>query len=193
MPRNTTPPSERSVNIHPNIPPIITIPHLERSVNLHPNIPPIITILPSERSANLQPNIPAVINAHQPVLTSNPETERNTYLQGLDDRTRISRPVYNNLESPNLSPTYSSMNLELFVLEKPFEPNKILLNEEFNSKKNTKIRTWFFKNFKTQAIDIKNEYYNYLHQIEENMFFFDWLENHFLPPKEISVIDKIST
>ena len=85
------------------------------------------------------------------------------------------------------------MNPEIFNLEKPFEPNRTLLNQEFNSQNNTEIRTWFFNNFRNQAINIKNEYYNYLNQIGENIFFFDWLENQFLPSKEISVIDKLTT
>ena len=85
------------------------------------------------------------------------------------------------------------MNPEIFTLEKQFEPNRILLNKEFNSQDNEEIRTWFFNNFTNHAIDIKNEYYNYLNQLGENIYFFNWLENYFLPSKEISVIDKITT
>ena len=54
------------------------------------------------------------------------------------------------------------MNQEIFTLEKLFEPNRTLLNQEFNSQNNVEIRTWFFNNFRNQAINIKNEYYNYL-------------------------------
>lgn len=54
------------------------------------------------------------------------------------------------------------------------------LNQEFNSKENTKIRKWFFSTFSNQLLPIEEKY---------------WLEDHFLKIKikkeEIDVLDNV--
>lgn len=80
-------------------------------------------------------------------VSSIPTTFR-TNLQGIDNSSNIAQPIYARQEkspqnSPNMSPTYSSMtnnarqwqNLEIFVLENTFEINKEWGRKHFYSNK----------------------------------------------------------
>ena len=79
---------------------------------------------------------------------------------------------------------------ELNVLEKPFEINKVELNEEFNLPKNKIFRDWYFNNFKDHLKLIKEEYFQFLHINGFQIYFFEWFEEYFLKPNQIYVIDK---
>jgi len=148
-----------------------------RSIELNPNLPPIITIPPSTHRSTPPPSM------HRDTPTRDtiplpPSTDRSNHeilleleISSLDNRSGISRlvyqqnqpePILENIGFPHHSPTYSQMiDVELNILEKHFEPNKVFLNKEFNSKNNRQIKEWFFKTFVDKTKDLKQKYYDY--------------------------------
>ena len=53
-----------------------------------------------------------------------------------------------------------------------------------------KIRNWFFEKFDKYTKQIKDEYYEFMHENSFQLYFFNWFEEYFLKPKEINVINQ---
>nr|KJB81334.1 hypothetical protein B456_013G139500 [Gossypium raimondii] len=124
-------------------------------------------------------------------VSSIPTTSR-TNLQGIDNSSNIAQPIYARQEessqnSPNMSPTYSSMtnsarqgeNLEIFVLEKSFEINKEWCRKHFYSNKNKQKREDFFKIYNNKKESILQEYYEFMKTHKIHIKFFEWFEEYY--------------
>ncbi|EOY18999.1 Uncharacterized protein TCM_043576 [Theobroma cacao] len=150
------------------------------------------------RSINILGENPSVMGTDfrsaKASVSSIPLTIR-TNLQRINNSSNILQPIYTTQEnsstnSPNMSPTYSSMtnnpNLntndeqssKIFVLEKEFEIDKEFCRKQFYSKKNKQKREKFFKNYEQEKNEILKEYYNFMNKYKILVEFFEWLVGH---------------
>ena len=116
-------------------------------------------------------------------------------LSGVNSTVGITRPVYDPRTDDEeiIEPTESMIgeqeDPEFNIIEKPFEINKVVLNDEFNSPKNQDLKLWYFNNFSNHAKNIKEEYFQFMKDNGFQLYFFEWFEEYYLKPKQIHVID----
>ena len=134
-------------------------------------------------------SIPPPFTNIQPIPNAQPS------LFGVNSTIGITRPVYDpRTDDEEIIESTESMigeqeDPEFNIIEKPFEINKVVLNDEFNSPKNQDLKIWYFNNFSNYAKNIKDEYFQFMNDNGFQLYFFEWFEEYYLKPKQIHVID----
>ncbi|KAH9776545.1 hypothetical protein KPL71_006740 [Citrus sinensis] len=108
-------------------------------------------------------------------------------IRSVDYTTSIPHPIYTssqheqrqeeNEHSPPTSLTFSAVTENVInVIEKVFELDKTLLQNDFYSDNNKEKRLWFFGHFLNQRKEIQETYYEFVNSHKIHILFFYWFE-----------------
>nr|KYP64940.1 polyprotein [Cajanus cajan] len=145
------------------------------------------------RSKSFRTNLPQMIYKGNSARHSVDGSTINIDLTKLDIKSKITRPVYENVqheeEVDDFNPTASQI-INTIIREEPFQIDKEWINQDFKADYNKELRKWYFANFtQEETIKFRNLYYSYMEENEINIYFFDWLKDYC---KENNIIKSIN-
>ncbi|KAK9989318.1 hypothetical protein SO802_029557 [Lithocarpus litseifolius] len=109
--------------------------------------------------------------------------------QGDNNSQKVGSPSGTDMENPDIQ--YPYQDYELKTLRKEFKPDMKFLGEEFDLGKNKAKREAYKANHtREQKVKVLNAWIEFMKEVQEHIFFFEYFENYYKRHKKACVLTK---